>query len=165
MILKQFAAAFLFNEEDEVLLLQKKRDAKLLAGMRVPIGGHMETSEMNNPEAACFREIAEETGISPKEVQDLSLRYIVQRMKGDQIYIQYIFFGYIQSDVKLVESDEGKLNWVHYKQVKEQPVTEATRELVKHYEQVGQFDHNIYVGSMSLQSNLPKMTWALLDDW
>ncbi|GEN45493.1 NUDIX hydrolase [Alkalibacillus haloalkaliphilus] len=165
MKLKQFAAAFLFNENDEVLLLQKKTDAKFLAGKRVPIGGHMETGEMNDPQSACLREIYEETGIEQNQVSDLTHKYVVHRMKNDHIYIQFIYFGKLQSNVDVVESDEGELNWIPSARLKDENVTEAIRELVMHYEDIGQYDEEIYVGAMLSNEGEPQMSWSVLQDW
>ncbi|WP_017187265.1 NUDIX hydrolase [Alkalibacillus haloalkaliphilus] len=148
MKLKQFAAAFLFNENDEVLLLQKKADAKFLAGKRVPIGGHMETEEMNDPKSACLREIYEEAGIEQHQFSDLTLKYVVHRMKNDYIYIQFIYFGKLKRNVGVVESDEGELIWIPSDRLKDDNVTEAIRELAMHYEKNGQYDEEIYVGAM-----------------
>lgn len=57
MKLRQLAVAFLLNEEQEVLFLQKKQKDTFLAGSLVPIGGHIEGDEINEPQKACFREI------------------------------------------------------------------------------------------------------------
>ncbi|MDQ0350260.1 8-oxo-dGTP diphosphatase [Alkalibacillus filiformis] len=165
MKLKQFAAAFLFNESEEVLLLQKKADAKFLAGKRVPIGGHMEIGEMNDPESACIREIKEETGLEQHQVSNLTLKYVVHRMKGDYIYIQFIFFGKLQPNVDVVESDEGELNWIPSDRLKDENVTEAIRELARHYEEKGQYDDEVYVGAMFSNEGQPQMSWSVLQDW
>lgn len=73
------AVAFLMNEEKEVLLLQKKPKDTFLAGFLVPIGGHIENFEINNPKKACFREIEEETGLKKESIKNLKLRYIMFR--------------------------------------------------------------------------------------
>ena len=84
MKLRQMAVAFLFNEEQEVLFLQKKQKDTFLAGFLVPIGGHIEGEEMNEPQKACLREIEEETGIKSEFIDNLALRYIVLRIKDHQ---------------------------------------------------------------------------------
>ncbi|MBP1917451.1 8-oxo-dGTP pyrophosphatase MutT (NUDIX family) [Lederbergia galactosidilyticus] len=53
--------AFLLNEEQEVLFLQKRPKDSFLAGHLVPIGGHIDGDEINDPKKACIREIKEET--------------------------------------------------------------------------------------------------------
>ncbi|MDV2582930.1 NUDIX hydrolase [Alkalibacillus haloalkaliphilus] len=165
MKLKQFAAAFLFNENDEVLLLQKKVDAKFLAGKRVPIGGHMEIGEMNDPQSACFREIHEETGLSQEQVDHVTLKYVVHRMQEDYIYIQFIYIGKLQENVDVIDSDEGELIWVPSDRLEDENVTEAIRELARHYGQIGQYNDEIYVGVMLSNEGQPQMSWSVVQDW
>lgn len=108
MRLRQKAVAFLLNEEQEVLFLQKKPKDTFLAGFLVPIGGHIEGDEINEPQEACLREIEEEIGLKSNYINNLTLRYIVLRIKEKQeIRIQYVFFGNVPKDSTLIESDEG----------------------------------------------------------
>ena len=45
----------------------------------------METHELNNPLASCYREIEEETGIAQSQISGLELLYILIRRSGDEI--------------------------------------------------------------------------------
>ncbi|WP_227936437.1 NUDIX domain-containing protein [Alkalihalobacillus deserti] len=82
MKLRQLAVAFLLNEEQEVLFLQKKKQKDtFLAGLLVPISGHIERYEICELRTACIREIEEETGLNNKDIKNLTLRYIVLRLK------------------------------------------------------------------------------------
>ncbi|KKI91117.1 hypothetical protein WQ54_16680 [Bacillus sp. SA1-12] len=97
------AVAFLLNEEQEVLFLQKKPKETSLAGLLVPIGGHIEGDEIDEPQKACLREIEEETGLKSDYIYNLTLRYIVLRIKENQeIRIQYVFFGNVSKNSTLV---------------------------------------------------------------
>jgi len=160
------AAAFLLNEEQEVLFLKKWKQNAFLASFFVPIGGHLEGDEINAPLKACTREIAEETGLQDEAVENLRLRYIVLRHKEVQeIRIQYVFFGTVRKDSHLVESDEGSLHWVSYREIPNLNVSATTPEIAKHYRDVGRFTENIYVGSMKSSNGKPDITWILLEDW
>lgn len=55
MRLRQMAAAFLFNEDKEILFLQKKANSRFLGGHLVPVGGHIEDGEFGDPQRACLR--------------------------------------------------------------------------------------------------------------
>ena len=166
MKLRQMAVAFLFNEEQEVLFLQKKQKDTFLAGFLVPIGGHIEGEEMNEPQKACIREIEEETGIKSEFIDNLALRYIVLRIKDDQeIRIQYVFFGKLLNNTTLIESDEGKLKWIGYNDIPTQNVSATTIEIVKHYKEIGKSNEKVYVGSMKSLKGKPDITWGLLEDW
>jgi 8-oxo-dGTP diphosphatase len=160
------AVAFLLSEEQEVLFLQKKPEDTFLAGYLVPIGGHIESDEINEPKKACLREIEEETGLNREYINNLTLRYIVLRNKENQeIRIQYVFFGNVSKNSTLIESDEGSLAWVNYKGISNLNVSATTNEIVKHYNEIGKSSEKVYVGSMKSLKGIPEITWGLLEDW
>lgn len=160
------AVAFLLNEEQEVLFLQKRVNDNFLAGLLVPIGGHIEGDEINNPENACTREIEEETGLKSEYIENLTLRYIVHRIKENQeVRIQYVFFGNISKKSTLTESNEGSLEWIECMEIPNQNVSATTIEIVKHYKEIGTSTENIYVGSMRSLKGYPEITWGILEDW
>ena len=164
--LRQMAVAFLFNKEQEVLFLHKKQKDTFLAGFLVPIGGHIEGDEINEPQKACFREIEEETGLKKDSIENLTIRYIVLRIKDNQeIRIQYVYIGSVSENYSLIESDEGSLSWVGFKGILNFNVSATTKEIVKHYDQVGKYNEKVYVGSMKSLKRNPEVTWGLLEDW
>jgi 8-oxo-dGTP diphosphatase len=166
MKLRQMAVAFLFNEKQEVLFLQKKKKDTFLAGLLVPIGGHIEGDEINEPQKACFREIEEETGLKRDYIQDLTLRYVVLRIKDNQeIRIQYVFNGMVSENTALIESDEGSLSWIGYEGILKHNVSATTKEIVKHYDEIGKYNDKVYVGSMKSLHGKADITWGYLEDW
>ena len=54
--LKNYVAAFLKNKDD-YLLIERAETRKFNPGFWSGIGGHIEPDEINNPLAACYREI------------------------------------------------------------------------------------------------------------
>lgn len=166
MRLRQMAVAFLLNEEQEVLFLQKEQKSTFLAGLLVPIGGHMEETEINEPQKACLREVQEETGLKGESIEKLKLRYIVHRIKGShEIRIQYVFFGTVSKNSTLIKSDEGSLKWIGYKDIPNHNVTATTIEIAKHYKEIAKYNEAVYVGSMKSEKGNPEITWGLLEDW
>ncbi|MFF2753007.1 NUDIX domain-containing protein [Psychrobacillus sp. NPDC058041] len=166
MKLRQMTVAFLVNEEQEVLFLQKKIQDTFFAGFLVPIGGHMEANEINDPQKACIREIEEETGLKRECINNLELRYIVHRVKNNQeIRIQYVYFGTISKSSKLIESEEGSLTWIKYKEIVNQHVSATTNEIVKHFYDLGKSTEKVYVGSMNSLNGNPQINWGVLEDW
>lgn len=160
------AVAFLINEEQEVLFLQKKQDDTFLAGFLVPIGGHIENDEFNEPKKACLREIEEETGIKGNQINNLTLRYVVHRAKEKQeIRIQYVLFGTVSKNSTLIESGEGSLEWFKFEEIAKQNVSATTNAIVKHYNDIGGSNEDVYVGSMKSLKGKPEITWGLLEDW
>ncbi|PEA02508.1 NUDIX domain-containing protein [Bacillus cereus] len=166
MKLRQMAVAFLLNEKQEVLFLQKKPKDTFLAGFLVPIGGHIEGDEINEPHKACLREIEEETGLKSDYINNLTLRYVVLRSKENQeIRIQYVFFGTVSKNSTIIESDEGSLKWVKIEDIAAQNVSATTIEIAKHYNHLRESNENIYVGSMKSLKGKSAITWAILEDW
>ncbi|KAA0543110.1 NUDIX domain-containing protein [Bacillus sp. BGMRC 2118] len=166
MRLRQMAVAFLINEEHEILFLQKKQSDTFLAGFLVPIGGHIENNEINEPKTACLREIEEETGIKSDAIKNLALRYIVLRIKEMQeIRIQYVFFGDVLKGTNLNESNEGELSWIENKNILNHNVSATTKEIIVHYDKLGKCNEQVYVGSMKSLNGEPEITWGLLEDW
>lgn len=160
------AVAFLFKDKQDVLFLKKDSNSTFLAGHLVPIGGHIEGDEINNPEKACLREIEEETGLLETNISNLTLRYIVLRMKDNkEIRIQYVYFGDVSKESKVVESEEGQLSWINYDKIFDQNVSATTKEIITHYFTDGKFTDQVYVGSMKSFEGHPQITWAILEDW
>lgn len=92
----------------------------------------------------------EETGIKNEFIENLALRYIILRVKDNQeIRIQYVFIGNVVKNTPLIESNEGALSWIRYKDILNQNVSATTKEIVKHYDQVGKYCEEVYVGSRS----------------
>lgn len=147
MKFRNMAAVFLLNEEEEVLFLQKKRRAAFLGGLLVPIGGHIKGDEINEPRKACLREVEEETGLKRECINNLRMKYIVLRIRDNQeIRIQYVFFGNVSKNINLIESDEGSLTWIDYKEIVNHNVSSTTKEKVEHYNELDKSTANVYVG-------------------
>lgn len=166
MLLRQMAVALLFNEKQEVLFLQKKHGAAFLSGTLVPVGGHLKEDEITDPLKACLREIEEETGLTAHSIKGLALRYIIHRVKDYQeIRIQYIFTGGVASGSKLLDSEEGKLEWVDYSGLERLNVTASTQGVLSHYRETGIHNNTVYVGTMYSILGEPGVQWAILQDW
>jgi len=157
------ATAFILNSGD-LLLMRRSHDAKLLPGMWAPVGGHIEADELETPQVACEREVSEETGLSGSDISDLSLRYIVHRIRHDEVRIQFIYVG---SSAKrdLGSTDEGELHWVPLAVAPSLDVSATTRFTIEHYVKTGSRTTALYVGSVSGQEGNPVINWSVLSDW
>ena len=158
------AAAFLENE-GHLLLMRRSPSASLMPGMLAPVGGHIEASEINDPTAACIREITEETGLSPHEIEKLSLRYIVHRLRHNEVRTQYVYFA-STTKVRLYPNHEGVLQWMPIDALHN--LAEAsftTRAILNHYLKSGSKTENIYVGVVEGLNSPPIIHWAILSDW
>ncbi|TCL65961.1 8-oxo-dGTP diphosphatase [Hydrogenispora ethanolica] len=163
--LRQMAAAFLANGED--LLLMKRAETRELApGLWAPVGGHLEPAELNDPAAACLREIWEETGIRPERLADFKLRYIISRLRGAEIRLQYIYFGRTL-DRFFHPTGEGELHWIPAAQALSLEMAPTSRLLLEHYRRTGKENGAIYIGTMAAapDGRHPLVSWAELSDW
>ncbi len=160
---KLLATAFLFNGND-LLLMHRSNKARFLPGVWAPVGGHIEADEFCTPQVACEREIAEETGLSARDLRNVSLRYIVHRIHQSEIRIQYSYFG---SAVKreLGTTDEGELYWVPQEDVLSLAISVTTRFTLEHYASIGSHTDVIYVGAVGAQARTPTVIWSPLSDW
>ncbi|RLQ94248.1 NUDIX hydrolase [Falsibacillus albus] len=166
MKLRQMAVALLFNSKEEMLFIQKKKKDSLFKDLFLPIGGHMEYGEMNDPHKACLREIEEETGLKEDVLNELRLKYIVLRMKAlQEVRMQYVFVGNVLPGVDLQESEEGSLFWCTPKSLPDHVITATTKEIIYHYQHLGAHDESTYCGSMKSNNGEPEISWSLLEDW
>ncbi|MCR8642007.1 NUDIX domain-containing protein [Paenibacillus sp. N1-5-1-14] len=92
MELRQMASAFLFHDH-HVLMMRKESSRNFQNEFWMGLGGHVEPAELNDPKQACIREIKEESGITENRIEDLKLRYILFRVKENEIWQQFVYFG------------------------------------------------------------------------
>ena len=161
MEIRQMVTAFLFHEEN-ILMIKKKasklHDFEFWSGL----GGHIEADEFHFPKRACEREIYEEAGITAQDITELSLRYLLLRIKGNEIRQQFVYFGRVKSG-QVRASEEGEIDWVHRDKVGELHLSRIIRLMLAHY-----FEHpsrqEVLVGTITQINKVPTMQWAELKD-
>lgn len=129
--LRLLAAAMLFHG-GELLMMKRSPHRTLSPGMWGIIGGHMEPREIGDPRATVLREIEEETGLRPADVQDLSLRYILIRLNGLEIRQQFIYVGRALKR-EVADTEEGELHWVPRSELLDRELPFVFRPLLEHY--------------------------------
>ena len=108
-------------------------------------GGHFEESELTSPETCVLREMREELGLYPEDIEDLNLRYMTVRYMGHEIRQNYYFFARLKGEKTLISS-EGELRFFTWKELENIEMPVSARHMMDHYLTVGRYDENRYAG-------------------
>ncbi|XEC97251.1 NUDIX domain-containing protein [Paenibacillus tarimensis] len=162
MEIRQMTAAYLLRGK-QLLMIRKSKSRHHQAPFWSGLGGHLEPEEINAPKQGCLREIHEESGIQPSEISDLTLKYILLRIKGDEIRQQFVYFGRTDRE-HLVPSEEGELHWIDRERLFDLNMSAINTFMLKHY-----FSHpaqeEVLVGTITMNDGEePVMQWATLKD-
>jgi len=162
---RALATAFLVSG-DEVVLMKRAEDRRLFPGKWAALGGHVEPHEIGDPRTACLRELREEAGLTAEDICDLRLCYLVSRLAGQEIRLQYIYFGTIERR-PLASCEEGELHWVDLRKAILLDTSFTTREILRRY--ISQRDRRadglLEVGVVGAEGCEPRISWAPLQDW
>ena len=108
-------------------------------------GGHFESPELNDPKSCVLRELFEETGLTEKNISDMSLRYITLRRKENEIPQNYFYFANTDNELK-INSSEGNLEWVDFNKSLDLEMPYTAKYVVKHYLETGKNTNDLYCG-------------------
>ena len=171
LVLQNMTGAFLYRDRDgvrEYLLMKRADDRPIAPGMWSSVGGKMEPEEINDPMAACLREIAEETGITQDKIEGLTLRYLLMRHRGNTISQSYIFFGSTDAEPSpdCLESYEGSLHWVRQEEVLTRTFSATHHAMLRRYfaqtpeERAAE---GFVVGTAENNAGSIQVRWSVLD--
>lgn len=108
-------------------------------------GGHFEKDELNDPKRCVLREMEEELGVHPEDVEGLTLRYITHRLADGEIRQNYYFFARLKEERPLV-STEGILRWIDFEEVPALEMPVSAKHMILHYLSEGRFTDKLYAG-------------------
>ncbi|MEA4831230.1 hypothetical protein SDC9_110166 [bioreactor metagenome] len=152
------AGVFLIKD-GKTLLIHRNKDKKLAPNVWSCIGGHMKPQELNDPEATCYRELFEETGITNHMIKNLRLKYITYQIINNEIQIGYCYFGDMINEYVLPSCNEGTLHWVDIADITKKAMSLVVTQIVLHWLSNPE-DNEVYVGTVNKESNI--VTWAAL---
>lgn len=162
MELRQMSTAFLTNEH-HILMMRKDKSRIFESEFWTGLGGHLEQGELNNPKVACFREIEEESGITDSKIQDLRLRYILLRVKEDEIRQQFVYFGKT-TDMNFIASEEGDLFWIKENELLNMRTSKIINFMLQHYFENRNLEE-VMIGTIAINEvEEPIIQWAQLKD-
>ena len=121
--------------EDKILMIHRiKKNKDIHEGKWNGIGGKLELEE--SPREAAIREILEESGIevSAETLAPLGvLTFPSFKVEAEQDWVCFVFRGNLPgkcSDYKLINSEEGHLEWIPQDKVKELPLWDGDYEFI-----------------------------------
>lgn len=113
-------------------------------------GGHFEADELNDPKKCILREMEEELGLHESDVEELTLRYVVHRLKNSEIRQNYYFFARLNEERPLT-STEGNLRWVSYEDISALEMPVSAKHMILHYLKEGRFTDYLYAGFAEME--------------
>lgn len=134
-----------FTREDGLLCLYRIGSRVANKKYVGACGGHFEENELKSPEACALREMQEELGLTPDDVEDLTMRYMTVRFINGEIRQNYYFFGRLKGE-RTLSSTEGNLNWFTWKELENVDMPLSARQMMDHYLKVGRFTDMRYAG-------------------
>ena len=109
-------------------------------------GGHFEESELSSPEKCVLREMREELGLLPEDIEGLKLRYVTLRYMGHEIRQNYYFFARLKGE-RALRSSEGELRFFTWEELKTVDMPVSARHMMDHYLEEGRFTDYLYAGA------------------
>jgi len=160
--LSNSAAAFLVRDGN-YLLINRSMQKEVAPGVWSGVGGKFEQYELNDPKAACLREIEEETGITHEHIFNLTLRYIIIRRYRNTIRQSYIYFG--NTDIESVaDTDEGELVWVCQNDLLNRTYTKTFELMLRHFTKTPD-NGCVIVGVAENDNGQCRMNWSSAEDF
>jgi len=143
----------LYLMDGERILLLYRMGSSLVSNTYIgSAGGHFEPGELRDAGACVLRELEEETGLHPEDIDGLSLRYVTLRLSGGEIRQNYYFFARLIEPDRRLTSNEGRLEWHAVDALSELPMPFTARFVVDHYLTVGRHTDCLYGGIATEQS-------------
>ena len=110
-------------------------------------GGHFENQELNDARACIFREMEEELGLLPNDIDRMTLRYITLRKTNEEIRQNYYFFAELKDNIDdNLCSNEGVSKWFLIEEIDTLEMPLTAKFVTQHYSKIGHLTNNIYVG-------------------
>ncbi len=144
--LRNMTSIYLYNENDQMLLLYRIGSRVIEDSYIGTAGGHFEKDELNDAKKCILRELYEETGLIDKDIDELELKYVTLRYKKEEIRQNYYFFAKLLNNERKIESNEGILKWFKYDEIKDLNMPHTAKYVIQHYIKEGRMNNKLYGG-------------------
>jgi 8-oxo-dGTP diphosphatase len=126
---RKVAKAALFNENNEILILNRSKADPISPGMVDFPGGALDPGE--SPDQAILREIQEEIGVALKP-GDVSLMYAHSSFFNNKNVLRYVYVGKLaKNSIIKLSHEHDNFKWAHLDEV------------------IQVYDHPVYVGALN----------------
>ncbi len=131
---------------EKVLLLYRQGGRVVNNVWTGSAGGHFEQDELNDSKACVLRELREELGLEPEDIENLALRYVALRCVKGEMRQNYYFFADIKEHVddNLV-SNEGTCKWFPLEDIGSLEMPLSARYVMDHFCATGRHTEKTYV--------------------
>ncbi len=144
--LRNMTAVYLFKNK-KVLMLYRQGGRVVNNVWTGSAGGHFEDYELNDAKACVLREMNEELGLQPNDVDGLSLRYITMKNTNGEIRQNYYFFAKLKEYVnENLSSNEGVCKWFSLDEISSLEMPFTAKYVIEHFCNVGYSTNTLYIG-------------------
>lgn len=144
--LRNMTSVYLFKG-DKVLLLYRQGGRVVNNVWTGSAGGHFENYELNDAKACVLRELNEELGLKPDDIEGLKLRYMTFRYTKGEIRQNYYFFARLKDSAnENLSSSEGICKWFDLWEIGSLEMPFTAKYVIEHYCKVGRMTEDLYGG-------------------
>lgn len=144
--LRNMTCIYLFRG-GQVLLLYRQGSRVVNNVWTGSAGGHFEDCELNDARACVLRELHEELGLGPEDMDNLALRYVTLTRINGEIRQNYYFFADLKENVSDdLSSDEGISRWFSLEDTHSLEMPFTAKFVMEHFCAIGRHTDKLYAG-------------------
>lgn len=144
--LRCMTSVYLFQGK-RVLLLYRQGSRVINNVWTGSAGGHFEEYELNDARACVLRELQEELGLKPEDIENLALRYITLRRTKGEIRQNYYFFADLKEQTgRSMASNEGISRWFSLEEISSLEMPFTAKYVMEHFCKTGRYTDVMYAG-------------------
>lgn len=144
--LRNMTCIYLFRGE-RVLLLYRQGGRVVNNVWTGSAGGHFEEYELNDAKACVLRELREELGLGPENLDNLALRYVTLTRINGEIRQNYYFFADLKENADGdLSSNEGACQWFSLADTHSLEMPFTAKFVMEHFCAIGRYTDKLYAG-------------------
>ena len=150
--LRNMTSIYLFRGE-KVLLLYRQGGRVVNNVWTGSAGGHFEREECNDAAACVKRDLQEELGLKPEDIEGMTLRYVTLRKIKGEIRQNYYFFANLREHVEdTLVSNEGICRWFSLEEMRSLEMPFTAKYVMEHFYTTGRYTKALYAGIANIDT-------------